>query len=226
MNTSVSSASQIPSTPAHDSGRVPPGSLVVNPKWKRTELIKILQEKLPLIFEDGLGVVDFHPSGDVAVIYLPETDLVAGTAYRRKLVKLHKAGKMRGIVLMERTPMTEQYLSDIQTFGVINLGLVLLFVASQTEAASLLIQMVNEQYKPQSNPFRVMRRGQSVDASVQATVQLIPKLGAVKANALLQRFGSIEAIARASPEELTEVVGKASANNIRTFFEFNTKPKR
>ena len=45
-----------------------------------------------------------------------------------------------------------------------------------------------------------MRRGQSVDASVQATVQLIPRLGGVKAKALVQKFGSIEAIARASPE--------------------------
>ena len=59
---------------------------------------------------------------------------------------------------------------------------------------------VNEQHKPQANPFRVIRRGQSVDASVQTTVQLIPKLGSVKVNALLQRFGTIEAIAKASPQ--------------------------
>ena len=47
-------------------------------------------DKLPVIFEDGLGVVDFHPSGDSAIIYLPEADLVSGNSYRRKLVKLHK----------------------------------------------------------------------------------------------------------------------------------------
>ncbi len=41
-----------------------------------------------VLYEDHLGVVDFHPSGEVAVVYLNEADIVAGILYKRKLAKL------------------------------------------------------------------------------------------------------------------------------------------
>ena len=37
-----------------------------------------------------MGIVDFHPASDVAIVYLSEADLVAGSSYKRKLVKLRK----------------------------------------------------------------------------------------------------------------------------------------
>ena len=36
-----------------------------------------------------MGVVDFHPSSDVGVVYLTEADLV-GDSYKAKLLKLAK----------------------------------------------------------------------------------------------------------------------------------------
>lgn len=47
-----------------------------------------------MIYEDAMGVVDFHPSVDMAVIYLTENDLVSGTMYKRKLVKLRKVNSV------------------------------------------------------------------------------------------------------------------------------------
>ena len=59
---------------------------------------------------------------------------------------------------------------------------------------------VNEEHKPQANPFLIKRRKHPIDVSVLATVQLIPNVGPVKAKQLLQTFGSIRGICGASEE--------------------------
>ena len=43
-----------------------------------------------MLYEDVLGVVDFHPSSDTAVLYISEADLAFGSAYRRRAVRLRK----------------------------------------------------------------------------------------------------------------------------------------
>ncbi|XP_022092071.1 Fanconi anemia core complex-associated protein 24-like [Acanthaster planci] len=214
--------SQIPCTPVNEGSRVPPGCVVTSQRWKGSELVNTLQGKLKVIIEDKLGVIDFHPSNDAGIVYISETDLVAGSGYKQKLAKLRKANSLRGIVIAECTPVSEQYYGDLQKFVVLELGLKLLFVTSQTEAANLLIQMVSEEHKPQANPFLVKRRKQSIDAGVLATVQLIPNVGPVKGKVLLQRFWSIQGICDASEKELAEVVGRTNASNIRAFFHHRT----
>lgn len=47
------------------------------------------------------------------------------------------------MVLFEKTPMTEGNFQSIQKFAVLDLGLVLLTVTNQADAAQLLIQMVS-----------------------------------------------------------------------------------
>ena len=49
-----------------------------------------IADQVKVIFEDDLGVSDFYTSSEAAVIYVSETDLVAGLGYRRKLAKLRK----------------------------------------------------------------------------------------------------------------------------------------
>ncbi|XP_038070015.1 Fanconi anemia core complex-associated protein 24-like isoform X1 [Patiria miniata] len=219
---SVDQLSQIPCTPVNEGGRVPPGCIVTSQRWKGSELVNTLQGKLKVIMEDKLGVIDFHPSNEAGVVYISETDLVAGSGYKQKLAKLRKANSLRGVVVAERTPISEQYYADLQKFVSLELGLKMLFVVSQTEAANLLIQMVNEEHKPHANPFLVKRRKQSIDAGVLATVHLIPNVGPVKAKVLLQRFRSIKGIGNASEQELTEVVGRTKASNIKAFFQHRT----
>ena len=40
-----------------------------------------------------MGVIDFHPSSDVAVVYLTEADLVGGYTYKSKLLNFAKVLK-------------------------------------------------------------------------------------------------------------------------------------
>ena len=49
---------------------------------------------------------------------------------------------------------------------------------------------VNVENRTSPNQFKIRWKGPVTDASVLATVQLIPKLGETKASALLQRFHS------------------------------------
>ncbi|XP_071785611.1 Fanconi anemia core complex-associated protein 24-like [Asterias amurensis] len=214
--------SQIPCTPVNEGGRVPPGCIVTSQRWKGSELVKTLKGRLKVVIEDNLGVIDFHPSNEAGVIYVSETDLVAGSNFKQKIAKLRKANSLRGIVIAELTPVSNQYYCELQKFVILELGLRLLFVSSQTEAANLLIQMVNEEHKPHANPFLVKRRKQPIDAVVLTLVQLIPNVGPVKAKHLLQKFGSIRGISNASEEAIAEVVGKSKASHIRSFFQHKT----
>lgn len=54
-----------------------------------------------------------------------------------------KSSNLQGIVIVEKTQMSEQYFSAIQKFTVLDLGMVLLPVASQMEASCLIIQLVS-----------------------------------------------------------------------------------
>lgn len=120
--------------------------------------------------------------------------------------------------------MSEQYFPAIQKFTVLDLGMVLLPVASQSEAACLIIQLVQEQTRePSKNPFLRKKRSRLSEFSLVQTVQQIPGVGKVKAPLLLQKFPSIQQLSNASIQELEEVVGRAVAQQIHTFF---TQPKR
>ncbi|XP_071957774.1 Fanconi anemia core complex-associated protein 24-like [Antedon mediterranea] len=217
------STSLVPSTPTHDRGRVPPGAIAVNIKWRGSDLVKYFSGKAKVVFDSQLDIVDFHPSHDTAIIYVSEQDMVAGTSYKKRIVKLRKVTSMKGVVLAEKTEMSKQYCLNLQKFVVLELGLVILFISTPIQAASLLIEMVLEENKPFSNPFRIKRKSQPIDISVLSTMKLVPRLGAVKAKALLVEFGSIEAISKASIKDLTKIVGQSTASHIYEFF--NKKDK-
>ncbi|MGH0147393.1 UNVERIFIED_CONTAM: hypothetical protein FKN15_059801 [Acipenser sinensis] len=119
--------------------------------------------------------------------------MVIGNNYKRKLVRIRNATSLRGIVLVEKARISEQYFQSVQKFVVFELGMTLLLVASQTEASWLLIQL----------------------PAALAMVQQIPGVGKVKALALLQQFPSIHQLSNATTEELEVVVGRTIAQQIR-----------
>eukprot|EP00071_Canis_lupus_P024312 XP_013976328.1 Fanconi anemia core complex-associated protein 24 isoform X2 [Canis lupus familiaris] len=157
------------------------------------------------------------------ILYVTEADLVAGNGYRKKLVRVRNSSNLQGIVIVEKTQMSEQYFSAIQKFTVLDLGMVLLPVASQMEASCLIIQLVQEQTKePSKNPFLSKKRAPIPELSLLRTVQQIPGVGKVKALLLLQKFPSIQQLSNASLRELEPVVGPAVAQHIQAFF---TQPR-
>ncbi|XP_032087350.1 Fanconi anemia core complex-associated protein 24 [Thamnophis elegans] len=206
------------STPVQaGAGNVPLGHVIGNEKWKGSQIAQEMQGKVKLILEDGLGLVDFHLSNRCCILYLSEADLVAGNAFKRRLVRFRNACNLQGIVLVEKTQISNQYFPDVQKFVVLELGMTLLPVASQKEAAQLIAQLVHEQTKA-SNPFQSKKRPKLLEPSVLHTVQQIPGVGKTKALLLLENFGNIHQLCNASLQELEGVVGRNLAQQIHTFF--------
>ncbi|NWS97638.1 FAP24 protein, partial [Mionectes macconnelli] len=201
---------------------VPYGHVIGNEKWRGSEVAQKLQGKVRLIFEDGLGLVDFHLSNRTCILYISEADLVAGDEFKRRLVRFRNASNLRGLVIVEKTQISGQYFSAVQKLVVLELGMVLLPVANQGEAAQLIVQLVSvcvrEQSRDQgSNPFLRKQRPQLAEPALLQTAQHIPGVGKTKALLLLQHFGSIHRLCNASVSELEQVVGQTAAQQIHTF---------
>lgn len=202
---------------------VPLGQLVASEKWRGSQLAQEMQGKIKLIFEDGLTSADFYLSSRSCILYITEADLVAGNGYKKRLVRVRNSSSLQGIVVVEKTKMSEQYFPAVQKFTSLDLGMALLPVASQREASCLIVQLVQEQTKePSKNPFLGKRRAVLSEPSLLRTVQHIPGVGKVKAPLLLQRFPTIQRLSNASFQELEPVVGQAAAQQIHAFF---TQPR-
>ncbi|KFO03606.1 Fanconi anemia-associated protein of 24 kDa, partial [Balearica regulorum gibbericeps] len=201
---------------------VPYGHVIGNEKWRGSEIAQRLQGKIRLIFEDGLGLVDFHLSNRTCILYISEADLVAGDEFKRRLVRFRNASSLGGIVIVEKTQLSDQYFLAVQKLVVLELGMVLLPVANQGEASQLITQLVSFYVREQSkdhnsNPFLHKQCSQLAEPSVFRTVQQIPGVGKTKALLLLQQFGSIHRLCNASVKELELVVGQTVAQQIYTF---------
>ncbi|NXS77072.1 FAP24 protein, partial [Pandion haliaetus] len=201
---------------------VPYGHVIGNEKWRGSEIAQRLQGKIRLIFEDGLGLVDFHLSNRTCILYISEADLVAGDEFKRRLVRFRNASSLGGIVIVEKTQISDQYFLAVQKLVVLELGMVLLPVANQGEASQLITQLVSFYVREQSkdhnrNPFLRKQCSQLAEPSVFQTVQQIPGVGKTKALLLLQQFGSIHRLCNTSLKELELVVGPTLAQQIYTF---------
>ncbi|KAM5237442.1 Fanconi anemia core complex-associated protein 24 [Ctenodactylus gundi] len=198
---------------------VPFGHVVANEKWRGSQLAGEMQGKIKLIFEDELTSVDFYLSSRSCILYITEADLVEGNSYRKRLVRVRNSGNLQGIVVVEKTQISEQYFPAIQKFTVLDLGMVLLPVANQTEASCLIAQLVLEQMKePSKNPFLRKRQTLLSEPFLLRTVQQIPGVGKVKASLLLQKFPTIQQLSNASLQELEPVVGQVVAQQTHAFF--------
>ncbi|KAL4642175.1 Fanconi anemia core complex-associated protein 24 [Arapaima gigas] len=197
----------------------PYGHVIVHDRWRGSALVRGFKGAVKPLFEDQLGVVDFHLSSTACVLYVSESDLVAENGYKRKLVKFRNSRPgLQGIVVVEKTQLSKQYFSALQKFVVFQLGFPLLPVADQTEASQLITQLANETSKSRENPFVWKSTTRLSDSLVLDLLLKIPGVGRVKALSLAKNFPSIHQLSQASVEELKLVVGLTTAQQIRTFF--------
>ncbi|CAM4735362.1 hypothetical protein PO909_021226 [Leuciscus waleckii] len=195
----------------------PYGHIITHEKWRASALLQSFKGSVKIIFEEELGVVDFCLGDKTCVLYVSESDLVAGNSYRRKIVRFRNANSgLQGVVIVEKTRLSEQYFSELQKFVVLELGLTLLPVSTVAEAAQLIAQLVLGENK--ENPFRRKSVSRLLEPVVLSLVQQIPGVGKVKAMLLLQKFPSIHQLSGASVHELEPIVGQATAQQITAFF--------
>ncbi|XP_060933331.1 Fanconi anemia core complex-associated protein 24 [Limanda limanda] len=195
----------------------PLGHILASEKWRSSVLVQSLKGGgVNILFEEQLGVADFHLPNRSCVLYVSEGDVVSGSSYKRKLVRYRNASsRLQELVLVENTRLSEQYFSAVQRFVVFDLGLTLLPVGGQLEASQLIAQIVLGGGR--DNPFRRSRAVRPLDPAVLAVVQRVPGVGRVKALALLQNFSSLQQLCSAGPAELEPVVGQAAAQLVHGF---------
>lgn len=196
----------------------PYGHILCSEKWRTSSLLQGLKDGgVKLMFENELGVADFYLPKKMRVLYVSESDIIAGTGYKRKLVRYRNASSsFQELVIVERTRLSEQYFSAVQKFVVFDLGLSLLPVSGQTEASQLITQIVHGEGR--ENPFRGRTSCRLLDPVTLTLVQQVPGVGRVKALTLIQNFPSVQELSNASPSELEPIVGQASAQQIHNFF--------
>ncbi|XP_075734556.1 Fanconi anemia core complex-associated protein 24 isoform X2 [Rhipicephalus microplus] len=173
---------------------------------------------LQTVVSDHLGMVDFYPSSNSAVLYITEADLLNEHAVKRKIVKLRKNDAKKPYVIAEQAEALQEQYNNLQQFAIMELGIPVMAVHNQLEAAQLLAQMEAVESGEKPNPFLVPRRLAPMSSALTTCLLRVPGLGEVKAKALLQKYHSLQGIALCSTEELTKVVGQASAASIHKFF--------
>ena len=206
-------------TPAKATINVTPGCIIVASKWRGTELCSALQGNVQVLYEDSLGSMDFVPTSHMGVLFASEMDLVSQSSVRRKLAKLRKENKLQILVIAEKTAANSQYYQNFQKFVLMELGFQIAQVPSQKEAGGILNQIVQTEGRQENNQFNRKRKNENLDSASLETLQCVPKLGRVKAKQLLDHFCTLQAIAAASLQDLAQVVGKASAQNVKSFLE-------
>ncbi|XP_037559009.1 Fanconi anemia core complex-associated protein 24-like [Dermacentor silvarum] len=219
MNTSIcGQISQLTCDVIRKDVCVPIGHIVIAERWAGSELHTALKSLLQTVVSDHLGLVDFYPSSNSAVLYITEADLLNEHAIKRKIVKLRKNNTKKPYVIAEQAEALQEQYNNLQHFAVMELGIPVMAVHNQLEAAQLLAQMEAVESGEKQNPFLVPRRLAPMTSALATCLLRVPGLGEVKAKALLQKYRSLRAIASCSTEDLTKAVGPASAASIHKFF--------
>ncbi|XP_043200082.1 Fanconi anemia core complex-associated protein 24-like isoform X2 [Amphibalanus amphitrite] len=193
---------------------VPPGRVLVSLRWQGSELAAVLRAgTLRPLFSDRLGVADFLPASDTAVLLLTERDLMSPQLCRRRLVTLAQ------VAVLERTPVTAAPWSELQLEAALELRLAALPVGSLAELPQLLAELAAAAERGAPQPLAGRPADEPPAARrVAAALTAVPGLGAKKADALLAQFGSLAALSAAAAEQLAPLLGPALAQTVHQFF--------
>jgi len=198
--------------------KIPVGHILAAGKWNKSAVCRSLAESITVLYSSGLGVVDFHPSGECAVIFLSAAEVIEGQLFKRRLAGLRSVKGIRKVVIAERTLSSTQQFSALQQFAVLELGIDLIPVTENCLHV-LLIQLVYAENKMSKNPFLVPLKVDIKDTEhIISALRNIPKLGDKKIAQLLKQFPSLHGIATASVEQLAELLGFSLATSVWEYF--------
>ncbi|XP_046441607.1 Fanconi anemia core complex-associated protein 24-like [Daphnia pulex] len=198
--------------------KIPVGHILASLKWRNTSVVQKMTESIKVLFTSDLGVVDFHPSGDCAVVYISAAEMIEGVLYKKRLAGLKSVKGIRKVIVAERTYLSLQQFSTLQQFAVLELELDLIPV-TENGLHALLVQMVSAENKISKNPFMQPLKIQSDQSNhISNALKNVPKIGDKKIAMLVERFGSLQSIAMAPVEDLTSLLGPGLAREVRDYF--------
>lgn len=126
------------------------------------------------------------------------------------------------IILLEGEPSFPRPAVIGAIGGLVRRRVQLLRVAGIAESAELIIRLAHQEARGGSTPRRakLARRRRGPDEIAEDVLASLPGVSLTRARALLEQFGSLEAVVAAEPEELrkTAGIGAKSAAAIRAIF--------
>jgi len=209
-------------TPVRRGLFVPAGNLLVHPRWRDSELVAQVKEKVNIIFIGEIGVADFHTTSQSCLIYITEKDILSATNYKQRVAKLRNAsGFQEKHVLVDKTELTKQFFAKLQDFVVLDCNMNLFPTQDFNDAAKILSTMVLNNLKSVSNELmnQTCFSPRCTNTDLLTIVQNFPKIGDAKAKYLLEHFGSLSKLAEATIEQLTSVIGLSAAKQLHEFLQ-------
>lgn len=160
-----------------------------------------------------LGTSDFLLTEDIQVLYISESQLMTEYSFE-KLEKMP-----RGILIVaDRNTVTVEQFSRLQDQFAVNFGYTVLPIGNSLELPDFLYQLsVVESMSTSNNQFRQKSFEQN-NEQYSNILLVIPGLGKLKIQKLINAFGTIHKIALSSVSDLVPVIGASSASQVYNFF--------
>ncbi len=194
---------------------------------KGSDVLKTLFD-MPLELKlEQLAIGDYILSKDVVVEFKKIPDFVDSILDGRLLaqVKILKESVLKPIVIVEgeenmfgvRNIHPNAIYGMISTITV-SYGIPLLFTRNAIDTANLLFMIARREQTSSGSSFspHASNKPKTVHEQQEYIVSAIPDVGLALARRMLERFGSVEGVVRASIDELSEVdgIGKQKATTI------------
>ena len=208
-------------TPRKQGLVVPCGFIVAHPRWTSSNLVKILKAQVNVTFMDEIGVYDFLPSSNCCMLYITENDIISSVSnYKRRIAKLSNTMDFcNKFVLVDKTEVTKENFLSIQELVVLDCNMSIFPVENVSQAVDFLFYFAK--VAPISDnkavSSKIKRSFSCTDSAILNSVQKLPQIGNTKSKLLLEEFKSVEAIINASASNLSKCIGKAAADQLKSF---------
>lgn len=175
-----------------------------------------------------LPVGDYIVSQRMAIERKSPTDFASSLRDGRLF---EQAERLRGefgsaLLLLEGNPPLKQAVVDGAVGSLLRRGLSVLRVADSHESADWITRLARQEAKGHGQPKSRGPRKATLTSleSARLSLAMLPGVSGVKADRLLEHFGSLKAVTAAAPEELRAVDGIGAVTAGRLAATFGARP--
>ncbi|KRZ30212.1 Fanconi anemia-associated protein of 24 kDa [Trichinella pseudospiralis] len=168
-------------------------------------------------FRNEKGLCDIEILPKYAAIYV-STHAQQLNDTRKKLVKfrhyLQRKTNVVGFVIIKRSDGDAENFQLIQKLCSVDMDIKVFPISHAEDVVNLIVELCIHG----DEKFTAYHQNIPSQSEIIKAVTRLPKVGKVKALALMERFGSIARLSNASVAEIAEIIGHSSAKKLKKFF--------
>ncbi|KAL1234933.1 Fanconi anemia core complex-associated protein [Trichinella spiralis] len=127
--------------------------------------------------------------------------------------KLQRKANVVGFVIIKRLDGDAENFQLIQKLCSVDMDIKVFPINHAEDVVNLIVELCIHG----DEKFTAYHQNIPSQSEIIKAVRLLPKVGKVKALALMERFGSIARLSNASVEEIAEIIGHSSAKELKNF---------